>query len=617
MSGLGSFVTNLVGGVDTRQRWEDRKRQRKLDEEDRAYLQEERAQGREDRVYTLEERSRKRKREDKAQAEEDRLLQEAADERKANADAYAAASAPDEAAPTSRSLDSGLDTGATGALPLTFGAGTPALPDPTLAAAQPQLPPPVQPAMPPAMQGQYGRVLPPQDPLADMAGRVSPPSQVQPGMMGRGQIDPNPGNLGRGQPLVTQPGPSAEEWNKMTPAQRDAFQPLRAAPHQFDPTLDMVPDLSNMKGRVSPPSRELPAMEGRVSPPSQVQPGMMGRVSPPSEAPTAAGKSAMAGLSADFKTATQAPTPTPGDTSGSVAQVLPTPGATPAQAAQASDPAQAAANPAASPAVQIAAATAPSTGRLAFGMDAPLKVTPAQAKQAQDNFLQNYLDKGAPKMVEYYLKTGQVDKAQAFMTWTADKQNQQSMKLWAEGVHAAAIGDETKMLDAFGAYYNRFDNGEELVRGKSAITRDGAGNMTGAVLTFKDTATGVEHSQTFHGTEDLLQAGILALSPEKMFEMMQGQVTAAQGVKADTIKMEQEMALAIVRESRAAGVKTTPQRVAAIWAQLSKDSFGQFDKLPLEERRRQVIEILSGQDQTSSSYDGGGDLPDDYSDPTE
>lgn len=567
MSGLGSFIDGFVGGADVRNRWDDRKRQRKLDDEDRVYLEEQRSNGRNDRAYTLEERQRQRVREDKEQAERDRVAQEDADERRAAADAYAAANGgatdPNAASEVAPAQGRSLDIGAGGATGLTFGAGVAPV---SLAPIAPTAPPQL------ALPGMVGRGLP--GPSATMTGQ-------QP--------------IG-GPPMVVQPGPTADQWNAMTGAERDAYQPTMG-PAQ--PALP--PDPGRPQASLTPPR------------PNVGQPSTTNQTTNPN----------LLGLSAGFQGALakgRSLGSTPGDTAGSVAAVLPSPGTSPAAAAAASDPAAAAANPAASPAVQIAAATAPQAvapkGRLAFGIDTPVTVTPKQAAAATDSFMQNYLDKGVPKMVDYYLKTGQVEKAQAFADWAETGQNKESMRLWAEGVHAAAIGDETKMLDSFGAYYNRFDNGEEIVRAKSGITRDGNGNMTGATITFKDTKTGVEHTQTFEGTEDLLQAGVLALSPEKMFEMMHDQQKAADQVEASSVEFEQSMALALAKAG-VSGSKPTSARVAAIWADLSKNSLGQFDKLPLAERSRQVAEIIAGQDQTAGAVDGAGstnDLPNDYSD---
>lgn len=579
MAGLGSFVDGFVGGVDTRHKWDDRNRQRKLDDEDRVWQNQQRDWQKDDRGYTLEERQRQRSREDKAQAEQDRVTQAAADERKAAADAYDAAkggdtgspgsdSAPNAAASVSRSLD--LPNFGASSTPLSFGANVPALPN----------------AMAPGGGGQPMA-------LPGMMGRsIAPPAMSQPTY---------PGPAGS-PPLVVQPGPTADQWNAMTGAQRDAYQPTmgqqRALPQAaLDPNRPtaqllvdgdpgmMGTDAQKMAWASNAPAREQAALNAQATPDKMM-------VTPRSRSLSGAG-----------------------DTSASVAAVLPAPNASPAQAAAASDPGAMANNPAASPAVQIAAATAPKP-RLAFGIDAPTIRSPAQTKVATDNFMQNYLDKGVPKLMEYYMKTGQMDKAQAFQTWANDTQNQTSMKMWAEGVHAAAIGDETKMLDSFSQYYNRFDNGEEIVREKSGIKRDGNGNMTGATLTFKDTKTGVEHTQDLNGTEELLQQGIMALSPEKMFEMMYSQEGAKLTARSNTIKYQQQMAIAMVRYGAQRGIKTTPQRVTAIMADMSRNVMG-FNQLPQEKQIAMVTDRIASENQAAGIADNqpdpsAGDLPIDY-----
>lgn len=512
MAGLGSFLNGYVGGVETRHKWDDRKHDRALADEDRTWA-------RQDHAYTAEERARKRARDDLTFKDEDQARADRAAERKAAADAFAAASgtgAVDPAAPDQRSLD----IRPANAPALGFGAGVPAMPNAML----PQLgqaPAPTAPGVPPPMSG-----MTPQGRTATMG---TPPLTVD----GYNAATPAQRSAMTGSQVGGAIAASAD------PNAPDAFKIHTAPP---PPPIDYsqppgpgASDAEKMAWASNAPSREAAASTGRALPPSAAN--------------------------------------------------------TPAQAAAASNPAAAVTDPSQAPAVQIAAATAPAPqSRVAFGINTPIKVSPAKAKEASASFLSNYLKVGVPKMVNYYLSTGQMDKAQAFDKWAKDAKNQNAMSLWAAGVHAAAIGDENGMMDNLGQYYNSFDDGLSLVRDESHIVRDDKGNMVGAEITFVD-KDGAKHTQTFHGAEDLMQQGVYALAPEKMFEVMY-----EQGKAADAAKLAM---------AKTGSFKPTPQRVSTVMADLSKNVIGFADR-PQDEQIKMVMQRIATEDAAAAAVSGGG-----------
>lgn len=513
--GLGSFMGGFVGGAEVRHKWDDRKYQRTLDEEDRTYKKE-------DRATAAEERARRMAREDLQWKDEDQKRADDKADREAAAAAYAAAAGEGSADTAPADSSTGLSLADATERPanapaLGFGAGIPAMPQPGFA---PGVPVPAAPAP------------------------VTPPTAA-------------------GAPPVSGP---------LTVAQYNS----------------LPPELKQMASESGDLSRAINA---------SVEPGGNFNTTPtaPGEAPGAMGSDGAKAAWASNEPARLAAEDAaarglPADTRTSIAAVA-DPGATPSQAAANSDPASA--DPSKAPAVQIAAATmpAPAKSRLAFGIDTPIKVSPAKAKEATASFLDNYLKVGAPVMIEHFLKTGQIDKAKAFGEWVKDAGNQKKMEMWAAGVHAAAIGDEEGMMQNLGDYYNSFDDGLTLVRDDSHIVRDDKGNMIGATLTFKDDKTGETHTQTFHGAEDLMQQGVYALSPEKMFEVMYEQAG-----KADAARLAAD---------KAGGGKTTQERIASAMVELGKTKIG-FADLPPEQQVQMAVQFLQTADAATGAYTMGG-----------
>lgn len=154
------------------------------------------------------------------------------------------------------------------------------------------------------------------------------------------------------------------------------------------------------------------------------------------------------------------------------------------------------------------------------GKGGALKSTPARDKRATESFMDHYAKVGAPKVMEHYLKTGQPEKAQAFETWLETRETKQAMRSWSEGVRRAAVGDWDGVLDHLTTTYNSVDDGYSVIREKSSIVKDKAGNVTGGYVTFKDSETGEEFVREFKDQSDIIELGIYALAPEQMFEYL-------------------------------------------------------------------------------------------------
>lgn len=259
------------------------------------------------------------------------------------------------------------------------------------------------------------------------------------------------------------------------------------------------------------------------------------------------------------------------------------------------------------PALQIALGNAPTGGRaqgraaLSFG-EAAKEVTAKQRDAGARAFQSDYLQKGVPKVVEFYMQTGQFDKAEAFTKWAADSENQKLMGVWAKGVQSAAIGDFDGMLDHMSEYYTAINPNLEVVRDQSGMVKDEQGNITGANITYRDKKTGEYHTETYHGMEDMIRNGVNALSPESMFELLyqEDQANVAAALKS-----------AYARPTAAEYALTPQGRIDKATEILMKNDLS-FAQLPPEEQRRKAVQYLRNLDQGAQEYanpDPAEDVP--------
>lgn len=182
----------------------------------------------------------------------------------------------------------------------------------------------------------------------------------------------------------------------------------------------------------------------------------------------------------------------------------------------------------ATPAMQEATAAA------SKGMPAPAaggaKSAAARDKYAK-GFMDYYIEKGAPMVVEAFIKKGQFDKALAFQDFMQRQETKAGMDDWAKAAFAASVGDMDTFSKHIMSAYNRLDyfgDNTVIVEDQSGFTRDKAGNITGAKITFKDEKTGNTFDQVFTDPNDLVRMGITLLAPEQAFEYYAQQQQAAQ-----------------------------------------------------------------------------------------
>lgn len=568
MAGLASFVDGFTSGVDMRHKWDDRKRRNIFDDEDRAWQGETRQWDREDREHTLSERARARKAADEAEAAR---KAEAA----AYAEAYRRAGEPAATNAPRRSVmgDQGADVPGGMGGGLSFGAAVQS------GGRDPRdmNPPDMRPAG--AGLSQTAPAAPPSPTLGPTIDPASLPDQR--------------GAAGRQPRLVDIPGYSYDDWQGMTPKERrvaglpssaigaqmhfDRFSEGLGIPYQparrsvmFDERMTDTPDVA--AAREVAAAQDATRRREQVETPARAQP----------DQPTPA-----------------VPTAAPAESPADAAFAAPTrrsvdPNATPG-----------AANPAEAPSVQLAQAAAPAG--LSFGSavsGTPRRSTAASSEQiearASRGFLDDYMTKGVPVLMDHFLQTGQIDKARAFDTWVREADTQKSMKTWAKAAFAAATGNQKGMLDAFTEYHDSVDDGATVQRGESGFFEDPDTGTIMIRLVFKDDATGEKWEQVMEGSEDVLQQGIYALAPEAQFERLYEQNREAQAVRRAGQEADQRLVEAAMK---AAGA--SEDVVALAFKELDDAVIG-FADLPGDQQIGMVLERLNMKDTARAIRGGAG-----------
>lgn len=178
------------------------------------------------------------------------------------------------------------------------------------------------------------------------------------------------------------------------------------------------------------------------------------------------------------------------------------------------------------------------------------KVTEATRDKYAKGFMDHYMKVGAPMVLEGFLKTGQFDKATAFQEFISRTETKAGMANWAKAAFAVSTGDMDAFADNVLQAGNRlgyFGDDTTIVKDESGFTRDKAGNITGAKITFKDEKTGNTFDQVFTDPNDLVKL-VMLLAPELAFEYFYKQqeaaVTASLGLKKEQAATEKAEARA-------------------------------------------------------------------------
>jgi hypothetical protein len=286
----------------------------------------------------------------------------------------------------------------------------------------------------------------------------------------------------------------------------------------------------------------------------------MARSAPPAQAAEAAGSTV-------FDKATGAPLmalPPRADAPASPAPA--TTNAAPG-AAFAGTPTTATGTPVAS--VQSAAESAPKPPtKLSFGITGKgnaVPATQAQYHRAAEAGVNAYATEQVPKIVQFYLQNGDVEKATAFQKFFDDKKTQEGMKSWMKAVHSLNVGDMDTFVDGMiGAYNSYYDDGYTALKDQSEFVKDDTGKLISAKIAFRDEDSGKVLFQEFSDIEDMVVAVIGKLSPEgaydELYEMMVANKKGSTAQDASKYLME---AMKMVNNDPAMSVASAEQKAAA------------------------------------------------------
>ncbi|UFM64250.1 hypothetical protein LOS78_01885 [Paracoccus sp. MA] len=187
-----------------------------------------------------------------------------------------------------------------------------------------------------------------------------------------------------------------------------------------------------------------------------------------------------------------------------------------------------------SPAMKAATEAVPAA---VLGVSKSRPMTQPQREKAAKTYMESYRENGAPLVIRELMRQGRLADAQNFDKWVKDSRAQEGMTAWGRGIFAALQGDSDGAADAFMDAYNAsgyFDDGMDVVKEKSALIKDEAGEVVGVTLTMRDQATGREFTQT-DSIDGFIQKAAWITSPEKAFEASQARLQAQQEalLKAD------------------------------------------------------------------------------------
>lgn len=542
---FGGFVSGLFSGIEARHGWDDRKRRQKLEDEDYEFRRKQRQWAAEDQEWQTYDRSYTRSERERIRADreaERALAEQALDAAKAaqagrsiedGAPAADPGAAPAQAAPEgSPRLAYPGQGGAPidgimrpdGATPLGYGLGSPVAPPPAAGVYSPF----ATPGASSQEQLGYGAAITPAQRDLSLNSTMQPdvviaqtPPFVPNNHISKAELDPKIqeldarlGEIYAEEDAILKAGGMVNagfeyqkkalqderiaRWNELQQAAGGEFNrdPIRQSPPQTVPGRGPALGYRSIEeGQPAPAGPDAPVQ------PAAPQTGLATLTSPETAAAAASGAAPPA--------------------TGAAAQLAGREIAAP---------------------VSAGAATGAPRGKAAKGAPDPV-----------DSFMDAYITEGIPLLVEGYLKMGQYDKAMQFQKFAEDAKTQKTMRIWAEAVRAASIGDANGVLDKMTEYHGKIDDGLTVVREKSDYIRDENGNIQGINITLKRDDTGEEFTQTYSGMSDFMDQFVLAGAPENIFEYLKGQTDAQAEADKDELKHQRSIELAKIRGNSGSG----------------------------------------------------------------
>lgn len=165
-----------------------------------------------------------------------------------------------------------------------------------------------------------------------------------------------------------------------------------------------------------------------------------------------------------------------------------------------------------------------------LGVSRSKPMTAPQREKAGRTLMESYIETGAPNVTRELIRQGRLDDAKKFDAWVKDSRAADGMAAWGRGIFAALQGDADSAAESFMDAYNAsgyFDDGMDVVKEKSALIKNDAGDVVGVTLTMRNQATGEEITDT-DSIDGFIQKAAWITSPEKAFEASQARLAAQQ-----------------------------------------------------------------------------------------
>ena len=181
-----------------------------------------------------------------------------------------------------------------------------------------------------------------------------------------------------------------------------------------------------------------------------------------------------------------------------------------------------------------------------LGVSRSKPMTAPQREKAGRTLMESYVATGAPNVTRELIRQGRLDDAKKFDAWVKDSRAADGMAAWGRGIFAALQGDADSAAESFMDAYNAsgyFDDGMDVVKEKSTLIKNDAGDVVGVTLTMRNQATGEEITQT-DSIDGFIQKAAWITSPEKAFEASQARLAAQQEA---LLKAEEERRKSVTR----------------------------------------------------------------------
>ena len=158
-----------------------------------------------------------------------------------------------------------------------------------------------------------------------------------------------------------------------------------------------------------------------------------------------------------------------------------------------------------------------------------------EAEKGVGSFMDYYMKTSAPKIMEHWASTGQLDKVQAFGKFMEDEGVKKGVKAWAGAVRSFQLGDSKGFKDNLMKAYNQagyFDDGYTASNIKDV--KNDKGDLLGYAITFKD-KDGNETTQNYDG-DSVARLGLQAMAPDQVLSYGLDQLKQASAAQAQIAK---------------------------------------------------------------------------------